>query len=180
MMKIRSATLDDAAAIAAIYGPIVRDTTISFEWEPPSVEEMRARIDKTLATYPWLVALDDAGAVAGYVYASRHRDPPSYQWSVNTSAYVRADQRGRGVGKQLYRALFEQLVELGYFGAYAGIALPNAASVALHESVGFRSLGVYEQVGFKQGGWHDVGWWQRRLRDGTPGEPPRAPTTPTA
>jgi len=172
-MNIRSATLDDAPAIAAIYGAVVRDTTISFEWEPPTVQEMRERIGKTLATHPWLVALDADDAVAGYVYAGKHRDPPSYQWSVNTSAYIRADLRGKGYGKALYKALFEALVGLGYFRAFAGIALPNAASVALHESVGFRALGVYERVGFKHGAWRDVGWWQRDLQQGDPGAAPR-------
>jgi phosphinothricin acetyltransferase len=172
-MTIRAATPDDAEAIAAIYGPIVRDTTISFEWEPPTVEEMRARIEKTLATYPWLIALDEANEVAGYVYAGRHRDPPSYQWSVNTSAYVRSDVRGKGVGKRLYTALIGQLVELGYFRAFAGIALPNVASIALHEGVGFKALGIYEQVGFKHGAWRDVGWWQMSLQEGSPTAAPR-------
>jgi phosphinothricin acetyltransferase len=111
--------------------------------------------------------------VAGYVYAGRHRDPPSYQWSVNTSAYVRSDVRGQGIGRRLYAALFEELVRLGYHRAFAGIALPNAASVALHEAVGFTPLGVYERVGFKHGAWHDVGWWQRTLREGEPDGPPR-------
>ena len=171
-MTIRAATADDAEAIAAIYAPVVRDTTISFEWEPPSPAEMRVRIEKTIATHPWLVAVDDAGIVAGYVLAGKHREPASYQWSVNTSAYVRADVRGQGIGQRLYRALFEELAGLGFFRAFAGIALPNAASVALHERVGFRPLGVYEQVGFKHGAWRDVGWWQRTLREGEPGAPP--------
>jgi L-amino acid N-acyltransferase YncA len=163
-MTIRSAAEDDAAAIAAIFEPIVRETIISFEWEPPGAEEMRARIARSLALYPWLVSVDDTGAVDGYAHAGRHRDAPSYQWSVTTSAYVRADSRGRGVGKRLYAALFEQLVALGYYRAFAGIALPNDASVALHESVGFTALGVYESVGFKHGAWRDVGWWQRPLQ----------------
>ena len=116
---------------------------------------------------------DDARVVAGYAYASRHRDPPSYQWSVNTSVYVREDVRGQGVGRRLYSALFDQLVELGYFRAFAGIALPNSASVALHERMGFEPLGVYERVGFKQGAWRDVGWWRRSLREGEPNGPPQ-------
>jgi L-amino acid N-acyltransferase YncA len=173
-MIIRSATPDDADAITAIFAPIVRDTAISFEWDPPTVQAMRPHIEKALTTHPWLVALDEEGLVAGYVYASKHRDPPSYQWSVNTSAYVRADARGKGYGKRLYAALIEQLVGLGYFRAFAGIALPNVASVALHEAVGFRALGVYERVGFKHGAWHDVGWWQRSLREGEPTQAPRS------
>ncbi len=132
-MNIRSAAPDDAQSIAAIYEPIVLETTISFEWIPPSVEDFRARIGKTLKTYPWLVAVDDADKVAGYVHAGSHRDPPSYQWSVNTSAFIRDDCRGRGVGTALYTELFRQLVDLGYYRAFAGIALPNEASVALHK-----------------------------------------------
>lgn len=173
-MKIRSATPDDADAIAAIYAPIVLETTISFEWEPPTADAFGARIAKTLPKYPWLVALDDSDAVAGYVYAGSHRDAPSYQWSVSTSVFIREDARGQGVGKTLYTELFRELVALGYYRAFAGIALPNAASVALHESVGFKPLGVYEQVGFKFGAWRDVGWWQKELQPSAPHpEPPR-------
>ena len=135
-MKIRSATPDDADAIASIYAAIVLETAISFETVPPTVEDFRARITKTLAKYPWLVAVDPSGAVVGFVYAGSHRDPPSYQWSVNTSVFIREDSRGQGVGKALYAELFQQLVALGYFRAFAGVALPNAASVSLHESVG--------------------------------------------
>jgi len=177
-MKIRSATPDDAEAIAAIYAPIVLETAISFEWVPPTAEEFSARIVKTLAKYPWLVAVDEHGAVAGYVYAGSHRDPPSYQWSVNTSVFIRQDARGKGVGKALYAELFRQLVAIGYYRAFAGVALPNAASIALHESVGFRPLGVYERVGFKFGAWRDVGWWQRALQppgEGDPAPPLRPP-----
>ena len=161
---IRAATPDDAAAIAAIFAPIVRETTISFELQPPSVDEMRARIVATLRRLPWLVNLDDGGAVNGYVVAGKHRDPGAYQWSVNTSVYVRDDSRGQGVGKRLYQTLLDELTRLGYFQAFAGIALPNAGSVALHESVGFQVIGVYRNVGHKFGAWRDVGWWQRPLK----------------
>jgi phosphinothricin acetyltransferase len=162
-MKIRVATPDDAPAITDIYAPIVAGTAISFELEPPGVEEMRKRIESTLQRLPWLVAVDDAGAVMGYVYASRHRERAAYQWSVDVSAYVHADARGRGVGKSLYVALFAELERLGYCQAFVGIALPNEASVALHESVGFQPLGVYRNVGFKFGAWRDVGWWQKTI-----------------
>jgi len=170
-MRIRIATADDADAIAAIYAPIVRDTTISFEWVPPSAAEFRSRISKTLAKYPWLVAVDTGDEVAGYVHASSHRDPPSYQWSVNTTVYIRADSRGQGLGKLLYAELFKQLVSLGHYRAYAGIALPNDASVALHEGVGFEPIGVYKAVGYKFDAWRDVGWWQKSLRPLAPPGP---------
>jgi phosphinothricin acetyltransferase len=172
-MNIRVATPTDADAITAIYAPVVASSSISFELTPPSVDEMRERIVKTLPDLPWLVSEDAQGSVDGYVYASKHRERAAYQWSVDVTAYVREDARGTGVGKRLYRALFDELARLGYFQAFAGIALPNAASVALHESVGFEPIGVYSKVGFKLGAWHDVGWWQRELRE------PIKPTAPT-
>jgi L-amino acid N-acyltransferase YncA len=137
-MNMRSATPEDAPAIAAIYAPIVRGTTISFELVPPTADEMRSRILSTLKGLPWLVSLDAIGAISGYAYASKHRERAAYQWSVDVSAYVRDDCRGQGIGKRLYERLFQELVDLGYYQAFAGIALPNEASVALHESVGFR------------------------------------------
>jgi phosphinothricin acetyltransferase len=174
-MTIRVATPDDAQAIADIYAPIVRDTTISFELEPPSVAEMRGRVKKTLPVLPWLVSLDDSASVNGYVYAGKHRERAAYQWSVDVTAYVRADSRGKGVGKRLYEELFRQLAQLGYYQAFAGIALPNESSVALHEAVGFTPLGVYRKVGFKHGAWRDVGWWQKEIQ-----QPSESPATPMA
>ncbi len=161
---IRVAAPTDALAIADIYTPIVRDTAISFELEPPSAQEVGARISATLRTLPWLVSLDELGSVSGYVYASKHRERPAYQWSVDVTAYVRADCRRQGVGQQLYGRLFEELVRLGYFQAFAGIALPNEGSIGLHESLGFEPIGVYRRVGFKHGAWRDVGWWQKELQ----------------
>ncbi|MDR7335813.1 arsinothricin resistance N-acetyltransferase ArsN1 family B [Roseateles asaccharophilus] len=175
-MKIRIALPEDAAAVAAIYAPIVAHTGISFETDPPDAAEMRARIDKTArAGLPWLVADDEDGAVRGYAYASRHRERAAYQWSVDVTVYVADGRRGQGVGRALYGRLLPLLTELGYCQAFAGIALPNAASVGLHEAVGFMPLGVYRNVGFKLGQWRDVGWWQRELRATDAGpQPPRA------
>jgi L-amino acid N-acyltransferase YncA len=167
-MTIRTARPDDAEAIHAIYAPIVTSTVISFELEVPTVDEMRQRIATTLERLPWLVSEDEHGELDGYVYASKHRERAAYQWSVDVTAYVREDRRGRGVGKRLYLTLFDELEKLGYHQAFAGIALPNTASIALHESVGFEHLGIYRNVGYKLGAWHDVGWWQRALRPSTP------------
>jgi L-amino acid N-acyltransferase YncA len=172
-MQIRGARLDDAEAIQVIYEPIVRDTTISFELEPPTAEEIRSRIRATTSILPWLVGVDDDDSVIGYVYASKHRERAAYQWSVDVTAYVRADHRGQGVGRSLYERLFEQLIGAGYCQAFAGIALPNSASVALHESIGFAPIGVYRKVGFKHGAWHDVGWWQKELQLPDVPDPPR-------
>lgn len=163
-MKIRTATPDDAEAIAAIYAPIVKDTPISFELEPPTVDEMRDRIVSTLKVRPWLVSEDEVGRVSGYVYASQLRARAAYQWAVEVAAYVHADSRRQGTCKALYGRLFQELAALGYYQAFAVISLPNDASIALHESVGFQSAGVYRNVGYKHGAWHDVGWWQRQLQ----------------
>jgi L-amino acid N-acyltransferase YncA len=173
-LKIRTATPEDGAAVAAIYAPIVAQTSISFETEPPDAQEMRSRIEKTLASLPWLVAEDAAGTVCGYAYASKHRERAAYQWSVDTTVYVREDMHGRGVGRALYGRLLPLLAELGYFQAFAGIALPNTGSVGLHEAVGFEAIGVYRNVGFKNGEWRDVGWWQKSL------QPLGVPATPQA
>jgi phosphinothricin acetyltransferase len=175
-MHIRSATPQDAEAIAAIFAPVVRDTVISFEWEPPTAEVLRARIEKTLARYPWLVAQDAPGGVAVYGSDVCLRDAPCSLRSVIRSFYRQERARGQGLGRRLYEALHRQLVDLGYFRCYAGISLPHPASVALHEALGYRPIGVYEKVGFKHGAWRDVGWWCKALQplvDNPP--PPRRP-----
>jgi phosphinothricin acetyltransferase len=159
---IRLASEADATAVAAIYRPIVASTAISFEAEPPDEQEMRRRIAETLTSHPWLV-FEIAGEAAGFAYASRHRQRAAYQWSVDTSAYVDERFRRRGVGRALYVSLFAILSAQGFVNAYAGIALPNAASVALHEAVGFAPVGIFRNVGYKFGAWRDVGWWQRAL-----------------
>ncbi len=164
MRTVRLATADDAEGILAIYAPIVRETTISFELEPPTVAEMRRRIETTLARLPWLVCESGRG-VEGYAYASKHRERAAYQWSVDVSVYVAEGMRGKGLGRRLYTSLLRMLQDLGYYSALAGIALPNPASVTLHEAMGFRPIGVYRKIGYKLGAWHDVGWWQRQLRE---------------
>jgi L-amino acid N-acyltransferase YncA len=161
----------DAAACAAVYAPYVRDTVISFEGWPPDVAEMQRRIEQVSSSYPWLVAEDD-GTVIGYAYASAHRERASYRWTVDVAVYIAAEQHGRGVGRGLYETLFELLAEQGIRMACAGITLPNPASVALHERVGFQPVGVYRQIGWKAGSWHDVAWYQRELVPGSAGPPP--------
>jgi L-amino acid N-acyltransferase YncA len=163
---IRLATERDAEQIAGIYAPNVTDTIISFEFEPPSAHEMRRRIETTLQHYPWLVCEHQGGAgVLGYAYASAHGSRAAYQWSVDVSIYVHEDARRMGVGRALYASLFAALELQGFYNAYAGATLPNPASVGLHESVGFRRVGVYRGVGYKLGAWHDVVWWHLPLRE---------------
>jgi L-amino acid N-acyltransferase YncA len=163
-VKIRAATPGDAQAIAAIYAPIVRDTVISFELVPPTPAEVRTRIENTLREFPYLVSLDQHGEVSAYVYASRFHPRAAYQWTVEVTAYVRADCRRQGHARALYEALFRELTALGYCQACACITVPNLPSVALHESLGFEPIGTFQRVGFKFGAWHDVGWWQKELR----------------
>jgi phosphinothricin acetyltransferase len=162
----------DAREVLDIYGPIVAATAISFEEEVPTQREMERRISEALAFAPWLVCAD-GDRVAGYAYASRHRERAAYRWSVDVSVYVRDRCRRGGVGRALYTSLLALLRLQGFYAAHAGITLPNEASVRLHESLGFRPVGVYARVGFKRGAWHDVGWWQLPLRERS-GEP--APT----
>jgi L-amino acid N-acyltransferase YncA len=163
---IRLATEDDAGQILAIYAPIVRETPISFEMEPPTVEAMRQRISDTLGCFPWLVC-ESADELLGYAYGSRHRARAAYDWSAEVSVYVHASARRSGVGRDLYRSLFEILRLQGYCNALAGATLPNPASVGLHESLGFQPVGIYRSVGYKFGAWHDVGWWQLSLQPHT-------------
>lgn len=170
--EIRAASADDAPAVHAIYAPIVEDTVISFELEPPPVSEMAHRITTTTAALPWLVADAGRAGVVGYAYAGRHRERAAYQWSVDVSIYLGESHRGQGIGRVLYQRLLIDLADLGYVMAFAGIALPNPASVGLHEALGFRQLGVFSSVGFKHGRWHDVGWWQRTLRNAPPSPTP--------
>ena len=160
---VRLATADDAAAVADLYRPLVRDTAVTFEVDEPSADEMRRRIVGTAMRFPWVVADDGGGTIAGFAYAGRHRRHAAYACSADVSVYVAPATRRAGVARGLYRALLDLLTAQGYACAVAGIALPNDASVRLHEAVGFTLVGVAESAGYKLGDWWDVAWWQRRL-----------------
>lgn len=172
-LKIRPATPADAGGIHDIYRPIVLDTVISFELAVPSVADVRERLRTTLETHPWLVCEADGGLVAAYAYADRLKTREAYRWSTEVSAYTGPDFQRRGIARALYTALFRILAHQGFVTAFAGITLPNDASVALHEGVGFTPVGVLKGVGYKLDDWRDVGWWEMRL-----GPPPRAPSPP--
>lgn len=156
---IRLATPDDAEQVHAVYAPYCH-TPISFEAVPPGPDEMRRRMVQVLENHPWLVCEKD-GEIVGYAYAGRHGECAAYRWSVDTSVYIGQQHRRLGLGRALYTSLLGMLSLQGYVNAYAGVTLPNAASVGLHEAMGFQPVGVYRQVGFKYGTWHDVGWYQR-------------------
>ena len=162
--RIRLASDRDARAIADIYAPFVESSATSFETEAPSADEIRRRVQETTITHPWLVCVC-GDAVAGYAYATKHRARAAYQWSVEVSVYVHGSFRRAGVGRGLYTSLFAILAAQGFVHAYAGITLPNESSVALHESLGFRPVGVYRMIGYKAGAWHDVGWWHLTVKE---------------
>jgi phosphinothricin acetyltransferase len=170
--SLRLARGDDAEALLSIYAPHVAHGFASFELTLPTVAEFRRRIEETLREHPWLVA-EREGELAGYAYASVHRTRAGYRWSCDVSVYVAPAQHRRGAARVLYRALFSLLRTQGFVNAYAGIALPNPASVALHEGLGFEPVGVYRRVGYKHGSWRDVGWWALALVD--PADEPAVP-----
>jgi phosphinothricin acetyltransferase len=161
---IRLAVESDSAAIARIYSPAVTDHATSFELVAPDADEMAERIRKIRPQYPWLVR-EEEGEIVGYAYASTHRERWAYQWSVDVCAYVDSMGHRRGTGRALYTSLFAVLVLQGYRNAYAGVTLPNPASEGLHRAVGFTPVGVYRQVGYKFGAWHDVAWFERELAE---------------
>lgn len=161
--KIRFATPADAPAVHEIYGPFCEDSPISFETERPAVAEIERRIRNIIERFPWLIC-ENESEVLGYAYAGPHRERAAYRWSVDVAIYISGNYRGRGVGTALYTVLFELLRILGYFKAYAGITLPNPASVRLHQRVGFELVGIFKQVGYKSGAWHDVSWWALALQ----------------
>lgn len=161
---VRLATVEDAESVREIYAPYVRDSAVSFEREVPSVKDIQERISGTLDYHPWLV-VEQIGKVVGYAYSHSYRDRDAYQWSVESTVYVDEDHHRMGVACGLYTSLFETLRRQGFRSVYAAITLPNPASVGFHESMGFDRIGVYENVGFKLGSWHDVGWWSRSLGD---------------
>jgi L-amino acid N-acyltransferase YncA len=170
---IRLARDTDAEPMLEIYAPIVRETPISFELEPPSLEEFRERVRRITEQTPWLVC-DADGEIWGYAYGGPFRTRPAYQWAVETTVYVAGPHRGKGVARALYTALLTGLRLAGYHRAYAGITLPNPASVATHERLGFAPVGVFKGAGFKLGTWHDVGFWQLALQEAAvPLAPPR-------
>ncbi len=168
---VRDATPTDAEACAAIYAPYVRETATSFETEPPDAPEVARRISNAQQRHAWLVAEAD-GRVVGYAYGGRFKERAAYDWSCEVSVYVEHGERGGGIGRLLYVALFDRLAALGYRTAAAGATLPNAESEAFHRAMGFEPVGTWRRIGWKHGAWRDVAWFQRTLGDGDPDRPP--------
>ncbi len=173
---IRDARAEDAGAILGIYAPVVRESVATFELEPPSVEEMRARIAEVTERYPWLV-FEGASGVVGYAYAASYHPRPAYAWTCEVSVYVGEESRGTGAGKVLLRELLARITDAGFVVAIARIALPNDASVRLFETHGFEHYGTARGIGYKLGRWVDVGEWQRELTPRGPAPNPPSPGT---
>lgn len=176
--EIRPATAADAPAIAALYAPYVTDSTASFEQVPPDADEIERRMQST-PRLPWFVAARE-GRPVGYCYAARYRARAAYRWAAECSVYLEAAESGRGTARALYGELLAAVTRLGYVQVYAGVTLPNPASVRFHEAAGFTPVGVFRSAGFKHDQWCDVGWWQRSLRDAPAAPPEPQPWDPGA
>ncbi|HEL2383502.1 TPA: N-acetyltransferase [Streptococcus suis] len=162
MIDIRSARTEDAADLVAIYAPYVETTAITFETEVPTVADFASRIKKTLEKFPYLVA-EEEGRIVGYAYASTYYARAAYDWTVELSVYVSSEARGKGIGSLLYDALEEELTARGFKNFLACIALPNPASLALHEKRGYEQVAHFKNVGYKFDTWHDIVWLQKSL-----------------
>jgi phosphinothricin acetyltransferase len=168
-IEFRIADTNDADGILAIYAPYCESSTVTFETVAPTREQMTERISRIITTYPWLVATAN-GDVIGYVYASRFRERAAYVWTAEVAVYVDTKRHKRGLGRALYTSLFSILRAQGFAKAIAGITMPNPASIALHEKMGFLQTGNFPGVGYKDA-WLDVGWWQFTLRPETDDPP---------
>ena len=156
---IRPATLEDAEAILGIYEFYIRNTTITFEIEVPTIAAFRERMDKIMAQFPWLVCEVD-GEVAGYAYASKHGERAAYRWSADLSVYLHEKFHRRGIASRLYDEVIKLLQKQGYCTVYAGVSTPNPRSEGFHAAYGFRCLGEFKNVGYKMGQWLGVAWYE--------------------
>ena len=165
----------DASACAAIYGPYVSDSVVSFEERPPAVEEMAGRMRHGVRLGPRRAR----GRHVGYAYGSPHRERAAYRWAADVTIYIDPSHHRPASGARSTHDLFEQLRAIGLWTLCAGITQPNEASNGLHRAIGFIPVGTYRRIGWKAGAWHDVQWWQLDLRPGDPGppltSPPRVP-----
>ena len=170
---IRDADAGDAPGCLAVYAPYVQDTTVTFEVDVPTVEEMARRIAAAQRAHAWVV-LEEDGRVRGYAYAGPFKERPAYRWACEVSVYLEPGRRRRGEGRALYETLFTRLRARGYLRAGAGMTLPNEASEGLHRALGFTPVGTYRRIGWKHGAWRDVAWVQLDL--GGDEDPPVEPS----
>ncbi len=169
-MKIEYVTENDAAALLGIYRPYVEDTAITFEYEVPGIDEFTSRIRHILEKYPYLKAVDDKGDILGYAYAAEFKERRAYDWSVESTVYIRQDMHGHGIGRKLYQGLENCLKAMGILNMNACIALPKQGSTHLpsdsihfHHKLGFTDVGVFHDSGYKFGEWYDMIWMEKML-----------------
>ena len=160
---IRLVTADDPGQILEVYKPYVLNTANTFEYDVPTAEEIRKRIEKISAQYPYLVCEHD-GQIIGYTYGSTHRERTAYQWSAEVTVYVKEDFHRHGVARALYNALFAMLKMQGYHSMYAGVLSTNIKSVGFHRAMGFEDIGIFKNIGYKLGEWHSNLWMQGFLK----------------
>ena len=167
--SIRTATPDDAKELVAIYDYYVKETAITFEYETPSVEEFRGRIEKVLEKYPYIV-IEKGKEILGYAYASTFKDRDAYQWSVELSIYLQKDVRRAGLGRMLYEELEKRLKEQGILNLYACIGYPDEEdehlsldSVKFHEKLGYSMIGKFNKCGYKFGTWYSMVWMEKLI-----------------
>lgn len=170
----RSAVPEDSEQLLAIYSRYVTETTVTFEYDVPTVEMFAERIRRITQRFPWIVCEKD-GIAVGYAYASEYRERAAFRWSCELSVYVADGCQGMGIGKMLYTALFDVLRCLGYRTACACITYPNETSEPFHRSLGFEQVGIFQKVGYKMGAWRDVVWYQLSLAEYS--EEPDLPVT---
>lgn len=156
---IRKATIADANQICEIYNYYVLNTTVSFEEVAVTVADMADRISAVITTLPWIVYEED-GIIIGYAYASKWRVRSAYRFSVESSVYMRHDQKGKGIGTILYRELIDQLKNLGVHTIIGGVAQSNPASTKLHENFNFEKVATFREIGYKKEQWLDTSYWQ--------------------
>ena len=175
---IRTASPEDAQALVDIYGYYVLNTAVTFEYEVPSVEAFRGRIENTLKRYPYLVA-EKAGRIVGYAYAGPFHSRPAYGWCAELSVYIQRDARGGGVGRALYTAMEEELKRMGVLNLYACIACPQIedetltfASIRFHTRMGFEHNGLHHSCGYKFERWYDIAWMEKHIGEHLRQQPP--------
>lgn len=158
---IRQANSGDYHSVASIYNHYILNSHATFELEAITNDEMGSRIEKVQQTFrlPWLVLID-ADQIIGYAYATQWKARKAYARTTETSVYLHKDHFGKGYGKTLYTELITQLQSLRYHSIIGGISLPNDASIQLHESLGFKKIGEFEEVGYKFDRWINVGYWE--------------------
>ena len=178
-MKIEAVTIDDAEELLKIYSYYVSNTAVSFEYEVPSVEEFRTRISDITKKYPYLKAVSEDGVILGYAYANTFKGRSAYDWSVETTVYVRRDCHRTGVGRALYMALERILSKMGILNMNACIAVPVAEdehltndSPLFHEKMGFKLVGTFHNSGYKFDTWYDMVWMEKMIGEHTSSQPP--------